>query len=350
MKWSFRNNRIMKQQTFITSLVSFIALPLAMVSCGREDGVQVLLNASYDPTREFYEEYNKEFARHWQDKTGGIIEIDQSHGGAGSQARAVIDGLEADVVTLALAYDIDNIAERTGKLPKEWQKRLGNNSAPYTSTIVFVVRKGNPKGISDWGDLIKPGIGVITPNPKTSGGARWNYLAGWAWAHRASNGDEARVTDYIEKLYANVSVLDGGARGSTTTFGRNGIGDVFLSWENEAFLLEKEFGKDAFDIVVPSISILAEPPVTVVDENAKKKGNLEAANAYLEFLYSDIGQQLAAKHFYRPSNPSVVGKELLNRFPEVELVRIDDPLFGGWQAAQTKHFADGGIFDKIYKR
>jgi sulfate/thiosulfate transport system substrate-binding protein len=340
----------MKTHTSITTLLAAIALPLAFVSCGKDDGTQVLLNVSYDPTREFYEEYNKEFAKHWMETTGGSIEIDQSHGGAGSQARAVIDGLDADVVTLALAYDIDNISDRTGKFPKDWQKRFPNNSSPYTSTIVFVVRRGNPKNIRDWGDLVQPGVGVITPNPKTSGGARWNYLAGWAWAHRAYGGDETRVIDYIEKLFANVAVLDGGARGSTTTFGRNGIGDVFLSWENEAFLLEKEFGKEAFDIVVPSISILAEPPVTVVDANAERKGNLEAAKAYLEFLYSDIGQQLAAKHFYRPSNPSAVSKELLERFPQVDLIGIDDPLFGGWQAAQTKHFADGGIFDKIYKR
>jgi len=340
----------MKKHLLIPSLLSAIALPLALVSCGGDDDSQVLLNVSYDPTREFYEEFNKEFAKHWNETTGGKIEIDQSHGGAGSQARAVIDGLDADVVTLALAYDIDNIAERTGKLPKDWQKRLDNNSSPYTSTIVFVVRKGNPKQILDWGDLAKPGVGVITPNPKTSGGARWNYLAGWAWAHREFGGDEAKVTAYIEQLYANVAVLDGGARGSTTTFGRNGIGDVFLSWENEAFLLEKEFGKDAFEIIVPSISILAEPPVTVVDGNAKRKGNHEAAKAYLEFLYTDIGQQLAAKHFYRPARPDAVSKDLLDRFPKVELVGIDDPIFGGWQSAQTKHFADGGIFDKIYKR
>jgi len=340
----------MKKQAAITSLLAAIALPIALVSCGKDDGKQVLLNVSYDPTREFYEEYNKEFAKHWKETTGGDIEIDQSHGGAGSQARAVIDGLNADVVTLALAYDIDNITAQTGKFPKDWQTRLPNNSSPYTSTIVFVVRKGNPKGIQDWGDLVKPGVEVITPNPKTSGGARWNYLAAWAWAHRAYGGDEAQVIEFIEKLFANVAVLDGGARGSTTTFGRNRIGDVFLSWENEAFLLEKEFGANAFDIIVPSISVLAEPPVTVVDANAENNGNLEAAKAYLEFLYSDVAQQLAAKHFYRPSNPSVVSPELLARFPKATLIKIDDPLFGGWQAAQTKHFADGGIFDQIYKR
>jgi sulfate/thiosulfate transport system substrate-binding protein len=340
----------MKKHLLIPSLFSAIALPLALVSCGGDDGSQVLLNVSYDPTREFYEEFNKEFAKHWEETTGGKIEVDQSHGGSGSQARAVIDGLDADVVTLALAYDIDNIAERTGKLPKDWQKRLDHNSSPYTSTIVFVVRKGNPKNVLDWGDLVKPGVGVITPNPKTSGGARWNYLAAWAWAHREHGGDEAKVTAYIEQLFANVAVLDGGARGSTTTFGRNGIGDVFLSWENEAFLLEKEFGKDAFEIIVPRISILAQPPVAVMDENAKRKGTQEAAKAYLELLYSDLGQQLAAKHFFRPARPDSVSTELLERFPKVELVSIDDPIFGGWQAAQAKHFADGGIFDKIYKR
>lgn len=323
---------------------------LAFTSCGRDRDTQVLLNVSYDPTREFYEEFNEKFAAHWLETTGGKIEIDQSHGGAGSQARAVIDGLNADVVTLALAYDIDNIAERSGKLPNDWQARLPNNSSPYTSTIVFVVRQGNPKGIQDWGDLVKPGIGVITPNPKTSGGARWNYLAAWAWAHREFGGDEQKCSEFMGKLFGNVAVLDGGARGSTTTFGRNRIGDVFLSWENEAFLLEKEFGADAFDIIVPSISVLVEPPVAVVDANAEKNGNLEAAKAYLEFLYSDAAQELAAKYFYRPSNPSVVSPELLARFPEATLIKIDDPLFGGWQAAQTKHFADGGIFDQIYKR
>jgi sulfate/thiosulfate transport system substrate-binding protein len=341
----------MKTKISIPALIASIVIPLGIVSCGGDDGdTQVLLNVSYDPTREFYEEYNKVFARHWKEKTGKNIEIDQSHGGAGSQARAVIDGLNADVVTLALGYDIDNIAERTGKLPTDWQSRLANNSSPYTSTIVFVVRKGNPKAIQDWGDLIRKDVDVITPNPKTSGGARWNYLAAWAWAHREYAGDESQIIEYIQKLFANVAVLDGGARGSTTTFGRNGIGDVFLSWENEAFLLEKEFGKDAFDTIVPSISILAEPPVTVVDENAKRKGNLEAATAYLEFLYTDEAQILAAKHFYRPSNPSAVSPELLGRFPKVDLIGIDDSLFGGWQAAQTKHFADGGIFDRIYKR
>lgn len=306
-----------------------------------------LLNVSYDPTREFYEEYNPLFIKHWKEKTGQELTIKQSHGGAGKQARAVIDGLGADVVTLALAYDIDAIAEKTGKLPANWQSRLANNSSPYTSTIVFLVRKGNPKNIKDWDDLVKKDVGVITPNPKTSGGARWNYLAAWAFAEKKFGGDEARVKEFVRTLFRNVPILDTGARGSTTTFVQRGIGDVLLAWENEAFLAINELGKDAFEIVVPSLSILAEPPVTVIDKNAEKKGTLEAARAYLEFLYTKEAQELAAKHYYRPSDKEV-GAAFSKQFPAVNLVGIDD--FGGWQKAQKVHFEDGGTFDEIYKR
>ncbi len=326
-------------KTLIAGAALAFALPFATAQ------TQVtLLNVSYDPTRELYQEFNPAFAKHWEAKTGQKVTIQQSHGGAGKQARAVIDGLEADVVTLALAYDIDAIAE-TGLLPKDWQARLPHNSSPYTSTIVFLVRKGNPKGIHDWGDLVKPGVSVITPNPKTSGGARWNYLAGWAWALKQPGGSEATATNYVRKLYQNVTVLDSGARGSTTTFVQRGIGDVFLSWENEAFLALKEFGADKFEIVVPSLSILAEPPVTVVDRVVDKKGTREVATAYLEFLYSKEGQELAGRHFYRPSDPEVAAK-FADQFVKVELIGID--ALGGWQAAQQKHFADGGVFDRIY--
>jgi len=308
---------------------------------------RTLLNVSYDPTRELYAEYNPWFQKQWKADTGEAITIRQSHGGAGKQARAVIDGLKADVVTLALAYDIDAIAERTGKIPEDWQSRLPNGSAPYTSTIVFLVRKGNPKGIKDWGDLVKRGVEVITPNPKTSGGARWNYLAAWAWALEEYDGDEAKVRDYITRLFRNVPVLDSGARGSTTTFVQRGIGDVFLSWENEAFLALNELGPDKFEIVVPSLSILAQPPVTVVDGNAERAGNLELAKAYLEGLYSPFAQRLAAKYYYRPFKTEHADPEDLARFPQVKLVTIDET-FGGWQAAQQRHFSDGGIFDQIY--
>jgi sulfate/thiosulfate-binding protein len=309
---------------------------------------KVLLNVSYDPTREFYKEFNEAFAAEWKAKTGEAITVNQSHGGSGKQARAVIDGLDADVVTLALAGDIDQIASRTDKLPKDWVSKLPHNSAPYTSTIVFIVRKGNPKQIKDWGDLAKEGVAVITPNPKTSGGARWNYLAGWAWASKANAGDEAKTKEYIADLFRNVPVLDTGARGSTTTFAQRGIGDVLISWENEAFLVLKEFGPDNFEIVVPTLSILAEPPVAVVEGNAKAKGNFDAAKAYLDFLYSPTGQKLAAKHFFRPTDPSAADPADLARFPKLELVSIDKD-FGGWAAAQKKHFADGGVFDQIYK-
>lgn len=304
-----------------------------------------LLNVSYDPTRELYQDFNPLFAKHWKEKTGEDVVIKQSHGGAGKQARAVIDGLEADVVTLALAYDIDEIGERTGKLPKDWQKRLPHNSSPYTSTIVFLVKKGNPKGIKDWDDLVKPGVGVITPNPKTSGGARWNYLAAWGYALK-KYGSEAKAHEFVSKLLKNVPVLDSGARGSTNTFVQRGIGDVLLAWENEAFLSINELGPDKFEIVVPSVSILAEPPVTVVDGNAKKRGTEKVASAYLEYLYSPLGQKVAARHYYRPIKPELADPKDIARFPKVNLIKIDE--LGGWQAAQKKHFADGGTFDQIY--
>ena len=305
-----------------------------------------ILNVSYDPTRELYQELNEAFAEHWKQETGEDVTIQQSHGGAGKQARAVIDGLEAHVVTLALAYDIDEIAERTGWFPKDWQSRLPNNSAPYTSTIVFLVRKGNPKGIHDWGDLIKEDVQVITPNPKTSGGARWNYLAAWGWALRQPGGDDQKAQDFVAELYRNVPVLDTGARGSTTTFVQRGIGDVLLAWENEAFLALEELGPDQFEIVVPSLSILAEPPVTLVDHVVDKYGTRAVAEAYLEYLYSPTGQAIAARHYYRPVAPEHADPADLERFPELELITIDE-VFGGWQEAQSRHFADGGVFDQI---
>lgn len=306
-----------------------------------------LLNVSYDPTRELYADFNQEFSKYWKEKTGDNVTINQSHGGAGKQARAVIDGLEADVVTLALAYDIDAIHEKAGLIPKDWQKRLPNNSAPYTSTIVFLVRTGNPKGIKDWEDLAKPGISVITPNPKTSGGARWNYLAAWGYALKKWGNDEAKAKDFVTKIYKNVPVLDSGARGSTVTFVERGIGDVFISWENEAFLAKNELGKDKFEIVIPSVSILAEPPVTVVDKNANRKGTAAVAKAYLEYLYSEKGQEIAGKHYYRPRLASAAAK-YANTFPKVNLFTIDE-VFGGWQKAQKAHFNDGGVFDQIYQ-
>ncbi|MCW1840073.1 sulfate ABC transporter substrate-binding protein [Prosthecomicrobium hirschii] len=306
-----------------------------------------LLNVSYDPTRELYKDVNAAFAAEWKAKTGASLTIRASHGGSGKQARSVIDGLDADVVTLALSADIDAIAREAKLLPAEWQKRLPNNSAPYASTIVFLVRKGNPKAIKDWDDLVKPGIGVITPNPKTSGGARWNYLAAWAYAQQ-KYGDEAKVRDYITALFKNVPVLDTGARGATTSFAQRNLGDVLLAWENEAFLVFDEFGADKFEIVVPSISILAEPPVAVVDANVDRKGTRQAAEAYLQFLYSDKGQQIAAKHHYRPSRPEVVAKDLVDAFPKLKLVTIDRD-FGGWAKAQPEHFGDGGTFDQLYK-
>ena len=327
--------------------LSAAAIALAL-SAGAAHADKTLLNVSYDPTREFYKEVNEVFAQAWKAKTGETVTIRQSHGGSGKQARAVIDGLDADVVTLALAGDVDQIAKATNKIPVDWIKRLPHNSAPYTSTIVFIVRKGDPKGIKDWGDLAKSGVAVITPNPKTSGGARWNYLAAWAWAERANGGNEAKVQQYIADLYRNVPVLDAGARGSTTTFAQRGLGDVFISWENEALLILKEFGEDNFEIVAPSLSIKAEPSVALVEGNAKAKGNTEVAQAYLEFLYSPEGQKLAAKHFYRPVEPAAADPADLARFPNLELVTVDDA-FGGWAEAQKKHFANGGIFDQIYR-
>ncbi len=308
-----------------------------------------LLNVSYDPTRELYKEFNTAFAAKWKAETGETVTIQQSHGGSGKQARAVIDGLEADVVTLALESDITAIVENSKKINPDWRARLPNNSSPYTSTIVFLVRKGNPKGIKDWGDLIKDGVEVITPNPKTSGGARWNYLAAWAWSNKANGGDEAKNIEYVKNLYAHVPVLDTGARGSTVTFAQKELGDVLLAWENEAFLVLDEFGADNFDVVYPPSSILAEPPVTVVDKNAEAHGTTELAKAYLEYLYSPEGQTIAAKNHYRPSDPAAVtDPTLVEAFPKIDLISIDDPLFGGWATAQPKHFGDGGIFDQIY--
>ena len=307
-----------------------------------------LLNVSYDPTREFYAELNAEFAASWKARTGDTVQIQASHGGSGKQARSVIDGLEADVVTLALAYDIDAIADKAQLLPANWQARLPHNSSPYTSTVVFVVRAGNPKGIRDWGDLAKPGVSVITPNPKTSGGARWNYLAAWAWASGEYR-DSAKVLDYLSRLFANVPVLDTGARGSTTTFVNRGIGDVLLAWENEAHLSLREAGGKGFQIVVPSVSVLAEPPVAIVDKVVDRRGTREVAQAYLDFLYTDRGQQLAAKHFYRPSLPEKVDAQALAVFPKVPLVTIESA-FGGWKKAQALHFDDGGTFDQIYRK
>ena len=307
-----------------------------------------LLNVSYDPTRELYQEFNAAFAKHWKAKTGRDVTIKQSHGGAAKQARAVIDGLEADVVTLALAYDIDALHEVGKLIPADWQNRLPNNSSPYTSTIVFVVRKGNPKGIKDWNDLGKAGVGVITPNPKTSGGARWNYLAAWAYALAQPGGNEASARDFVAKIYKNVLVLDSGARGSTTTFVERGIGDVFISWENEAFLAQKELGKDKIEIVVPSLSILAEPPITVVDKVVDKRGTRELATEYLKFWYTPEAQEIAGKNFYRPRDPQALAK-YGEQFVNVKLISIDD-VFGGWKKAQRTHFADGGVFDQIYGR
>jgi sulfate/thiosulfate-binding protein len=305
-----------------------------------------LLNVSYDPTRELYQDINAAFAKQWKAKTGVDVQISQSHGGSGKQARSVLDGLQADVVTLALAYDIDVLFEKANLVPKNWQSRLPNNSTPYTSTIVFLVRKGNPKHIQDWEDLVKPGVGVITPNPKTSGGARWSYLAAWGYALKKNNGDEKKAQQFVTQVYKNVPVLDSGARGSTTTFVQRGIGDVLLSWENEAYLALNQLSKNKFEIVTPSISILAEPPVSIVDKVAAKHGTTEVAKAYLQFLYSEEGQEIGAKNYYRPQSPQALAK-YANRFPKLTLFTIDE-LFGGWQKAQKKHFEDGGIFDKIY--
>ena len=307
-----------------------------------------LLNVSYDPTRELYQDFNKAFAKFWQAKTGDTVTIKQSHGGSGKQARSVIDGLEADVVTLALAYDVDELADKGRLIPHDWQKRLPHNSAPYTSTYVFLVRKGNPKGIKSWDDLIKPGVSVITANPKTSGGARWGYLAAYGHALNQFAGQDAKAKEFIAKLFANVPVLDSGARGSTVTFAERGVGDVLLAWENEAHLSLKEFGSDKFDIIYPPTSILAEPPVTVVDKNADKHGTRAVAHAYLDYLYSSEGQNIAARNFYRPIDAAVAAK-YAKQFPKLKLFTIDE-VFGGWAKAQKTHFSDGGTFDQIYTK
>jgi sulfate/thiosulfate-binding protein len=326
--------------------LTHLSIPILAATLLVAAGPVKLLNVSYDPTRELYQDINAAFAKQWKAKTGIDVEINQSHDGSGKQARAVIDGLQADVVTLGLAYDIDVISEKASLLPKNWQTRLPNNSAPYTSTIVFLVRKGNPKHIKDWDDLVKPGVAVITPNPKSSGGARWSYLAAWGYALKHNSNDENKAREFVTKLYKNVPVLDSGARGSTTTFAQRGIGDVLLSWENEAYLALNELGKDKVEVVTPSISILAEPPVSVVDKIAAKHGTTEVAKAYLEFLYSEQGQEIAARNYYRPRLAKVAAK-YADRFPKIGLFTIDE-LFGGWQKAQKKHFEDGGVFDKIY--
>ena len=327
---------------FIQSLSFILALGLASQAYAAEVS---LLNVSYDPTRELYQDFNKSFAALWKSKSGDDLKIKQSHGGSGKQARAVIDGLAADVVTLALAYDIDEIANR-GFIAKDWQKRLPNSSAPYTSTIVLLVRKGNPKNIKDWNDLARPGISVITPNPKTSGGARWNHLAAWGYALKQPGGNEKTAQEFLSKIYKNVPVLDSGARGSTTTFVERGIGDVLLTWENEALLAIKELGPEKVEIVVPSLSILAEPPVTIVDKVADRRGTRKIAEAYLQHLYSDEGQEIAGKHYYRPTNEKIAAK-YASQFPKLKLLTVNE-IAGGWTKAQKAHFADGGIFDQIY--
>jgi sulfate transport system substrate-binding protein len=340
--------------TKFTAVLSAFALGVLLTcsGCGTSSGDEgassiKLLNVSYDPTRELYVEFNQAFAEHWQAKTGQAVTIEQSHGGSGKQARAVIDGLSADVVTLALAYDIDAVAEQSQLIPADWQKKLPHASAPYTSTIVFLVRAGNPKQIRDWDDLVRENVSVITPNPKTSGGARWNYLAAWGYWLRNHKDDEAGAREFVTQLFRNVPVLDSGARGSTTTFAQRGIGDVLLTWENEAFLALKEFGASKLEIVVPSLSILAQPPVAVVEENAKKHGTAGVAKAYLDYLYSPTGQRLAAKHYFRPTAPEHADTEDLKRFTKIETFTIDE-VFGGWTKAQAVHFKDGGVFDQIY--
>ena len=328
----------MRKIALITALTAALGLGQALAQT-------TLLNVSYDPTRELYKDFNAAFNKHWQAKTGQDVKVRQSHGGSGKQARSVADGLEADVVTLALGYDIDALAEKK-LIPADWQKRFPNNASPYTSTIVFLVRKGNPKAIKDWGDLAKPGVGVITPNPKTSGGARWNYLAAWAWALKQPGGNEHKAKDFLASIFRNVPVLDTGARGATTTFVERGLGDVLIAWENEAMLAVNELGKDKFELIYPSLSILAEPPVAVIDKVVEKRGTRLTAQAYLDYLYSEEGQQIAARHYYRPTHPKVAAA-YAKQFPKLKLVTIDDT-FGGWQQAQKAHFADGATFDQIY--
>lgn len=338
-------------KTILKTTVSLFgaSLIVALVLSGSSPLAQAkdikLLNVSYDPTRELYQDFNAAFAKYWKDKTGDTVKIEQSHGGSGKQARAVIDGLEADIVTLALAYDVDAIAEKARLLPTDWQKRLPNNSSPYTSTIVFLVRKGNPKGIKDWNDLVRSEVKIIPANPKTSGAARWTYLAAWGYALKKNGGDEAKANEFVTKFYKNVPVLDTGARGATTTFVQRGIGDVLVGWENEAILSLAESGKGEFEIVWPSLSILAEPPVTVVDKTAKRRSTEAVAKAYLEYLYTPEGQEIAAKRHYRPRNAAVAEKYAAE-FPKLELFTIDE-VFGGWQKAQKAHFSEGGTFDKI---
>lgn len=329
------NSRLLKHLFAVFGTVASLAAGAADVT---------LLNVSYDPTRELYQDYNKAFAAHWKASHADSVTIKQSHGGSGKQARSVLDGLDADVVTLALAYDIDVLQEK-GLIATDWQKRLANNASPYTSTIVFLVRKGNPKGIKDWSDLVKPGIEIVTPNPKTSGGARWNYLAAWAWALAQPEGSEASARAFVKDLYSHVKVLDTGARGATTSFAERRIGDVLIAWENEAYLAVKELGPEKFDIVTPSVSILAEPPVAVVDRVVDKRGTRAVATAYLEYLYSPEGQEIAARNYYRPRDAAVAAK-FADQFAKVKLVTIDE-VFGGWRAAQQKHFSDGGVFDQI---
>jgi len=331
-----------KSLLHISLLAALVLAPIAQAAD------ITLLNVSYDPTRELYQDYNTAFSKYWKAKTGDNVTVKASHGGSGKQARAIIDGLDADVATLALAYDVDQLSEKGRLIPKDWQKRLPHNSAPYTSTIVLLVRKGNPKKIKDWNDVVRPGVSVITPNPKTSGGARWNYLAAWAYALKNNNNDEAKAKEFVAKLFKNVPVLDTGARGATTTFVERGIGDVLLAWENEALLAQKELGPDKFEIVVPSLSILAEPTVTVVDKVVDKRKTRAVATAYLEYLYSEEGQEIAAQNYYRPTLESVA-KKYESKFPKVNLVKIDD-VFGGWQKAQKTHFSDGGTFDEIYQK
>jgi sulfate/thiosulfate-binding protein len=333
----------MNTKNLINAAATFVLILGLTTASGAKQ--MTLLNVSYDPTRELYKEYNKAFARYWKIKTGDDVVINQSHGGSGKQARAVIDGLDADVVTLGLAYDIDAIAEKSGLLPKNWQSLLPDDSAPYTSTVIFLVRKGNPKHIRDWDDLARPGVSVITPNPKTSGGARWNYLAAWGYALKKFKGDENRIKAFVGAIYRNVPVLDSGARGSTTTFAERGIGDVLIAWESEAYLAVHELGPGKFDILMPSVSILAQPPVAVVERDADRHGTNKAAEGYLKYLYSDEGQDIIAKNYYRPRNPRFAQK-YPDRFKPVNLFTID--LFGGWKEAQKKHFADGGTFDQIY--
>ena len=328
-------------KTFLQILLAF-----SLVAGARAAEIK-LLNVSYDPTRELYEEYNAAFGKYWKAKTGDDVVVSQSHGGSGKQAQSVVNGLEADVVTLALAYDIDAISQQAKLLPAGWQKRFPNNSTPYTSTIVFLVRKGNPKGIKDWNDLLKPGVTIVTANPKTSGGARWAYLAAWSYALETYGHDEAKARDFVAQIYKRVPVLDSGARGSTVTFAQREIGDVLLAWENEAHLALKEFGADKFEIITPSLSILAEPPVAVVDKNAKRHGTTVVAGAYLDYLYSDEGQEIAAKNFYRPRNEAIA-KKYADNFTRLKLVTVDQE-FGGWAKAQQTHFAEGGIFDQIFQ-